>query len=225
MIKLSEIEKITGVGALVYGSPGVGKTYALRTLKGKVLNLDCENGYDVLAGEPVDMTIIHIEPDNMASILNSPKINEFNVIVLDNVTELYDRMLARQKAANSIPNQRNYLEVQYVIKEFLRHLLMKTRKGVHVIVNAWEQKLAIEQDDNSVRSEILPNIGKSLPAAICGMFSIVGRMEVSKKDPQKRGIRLSSTHNIWAKDRIFKRQFCAADAQELLTEAKADVPV
>lgn len=201
------------------GGVGSGKTTMLGDLPGVTVDIDIENGYEVL--KPSDTFYVWpVKRDlsNLSQIINANFAGVDN-IALDNLSELYDCMLnqAAKVAGDKnegIPSQREYLMIQIKIREMLRTLFLWKKKGVNIVVNCWTQHLPIVQDDNLLRSMLIPSIGKKIPEAVCGMFSMVGHLEVGKTG--NRRVRFMNDGSSPTKDRIYKRQYAPASGRALL---------
>ena len=101
-MKISKASDITHDSAtyLIYAQPGMGKTTALKYIKGKTLVLDIDKSSTVLAGcENIDIAEIDthdIWDDWLLTVkeLLAGAAKDYDTIVVDNISELF-RNLAR----------------------------------------------------------------------------------------------------------------------------------
>jgi phage nucleotide-binding protein len=218
--KLSEMP-VTGVSCLIYSEPGMGKTTLLGGLSGRTLIMDMDHGTCVLKNNQSAIEIYHVSPD-LSDV--KPTFEELQMkkgcgyanICLDTGTELEKAMLVRygQTGKNDgAPELLHYNRAQFKMREYIRVLRDLTQYGVNVIVTAWEMPLELMEIDGVKTTKAYPMFAPKLTGEICGLFSIVGRIEEGK---ESRYIRLTQSVRAMAKDRLYNRKACAFDAQKLL---------
>lgn len=221
--KLNESLK-TGIAALIYASPKSGKTFSLKYLQGKTLIIDVDHGTSVLADCPeLDIDIVHVSVESsISSIIEELEGMEsipYKNIVLDSLTELENQILtnfAKKGKNDGIPEMSAYLKLDFAISDICRRLRNLTAKGVNIIITTWESLGELIQASGEKVSVVKPMIRK--PELLCGLMSIVARLEISQKDGITRYFRFAGSNSLYAGDRIYKRQY--AKINELLGEVK-----
>lgn len=240
-MKLSEAFSKSGISAIVYGEAGIGKTHFTGTLPGKTLLIAAEkNGINTLKKFPTEvqerLELLFLPPitaniDQTSAAYNKffddLMVNEFEQdnVVLDSATELANLLLILKTdpAKNGgIPTMKNYGEVQFCMKRYLRILRdLASVKGKNVIVIALEAELVINQTvDAAMTSKTHPALsGKKLAPEAEGLFDIVAHLE--KRSDGTRVFRLESNEQFVAKDR-FGRAGCVATGNALLYPEKTE---
>lgn len=232
-MKLTEALQTAGVSAIIYGESGIGKTRFAGTLPGKTLILAAEaNGIKTLARSENagNIEIVYLpEPGATIEETNDRYNRYFDAlmvrdlaydnIVLDSATELANILLIQKTDPSKnggIPTMKNYGEVQFAMKRYLRILRdLAQVKGKNVIVIALEAELVLSQNADAQTSKTHPALsGKKLSPEAEGLFDIVAHLE--KRSDGTRVFRLEGNDQFVAKDR-FGRKGCAATGAALLT--------
>ena len=102
--------------ALIYGTPGIGKTTLLGTLPGRTLILDVDRGTSVLRGNGnVDIVRLSEDLQEMPEILKELHGKcEYDNVCIDSLSEFERGMLAyygRTGKNDAVPSQGDYLRV------------------------------------------------------------------------------------------------------------------
>lgn len=237
-MKLTEALQSAGVSAIIYGESGIGKTHFAGTLPGKTLILAAEaNGIKTLARSenagnieivylPEPGTTIEETNDRYNRYFDALMVRDlaYDNIVLDSATELANILLIQKTDLSKnggIPTVKNYGEVQFAMKRYLRILRdLAQVKGKNVIVIALEAELVLSQNADAQTSKTHPALsGKKLSPEAEGLFDIVAHLE--KRSDGTRVFRLEGNDNFVAKDR-FGRKGCAATGAALLTPPTAN---
>ena len=222
--KISDI-KVTGLSVLLFACPKTGKTTAIASLPGKTLIIDCDKGTDTIRNiVRDDIDIIQFDNEtNLLTILDflETQSHDYKNIVIDSLSEAENIILSElgKKGKNQgIPELQHYQVCDYRIQDIVRRFRNLTSTGLNCIFTCWEEAADVVSSTGEKRSVIKPKIRKA--ESICGLMSIIGRLEISIKDGVTRYFRFQSVDNMYCGDRIFKRQFCKVN--ELLGEVKAD---
>lgn len=201
------------ITALIYGTPGMGKTSLLGLLPGRTLIVDIDKGTSVLAGcENVDIVRLDRfqELDELARQFahDCP----YNNVCIDTLSELENGMLnGYAKQSNTgLPQIQDYGKVNNHLLYFCRTF---RNLDANVFFTAWEQYTEIASPSGDKYSRIEPMIRAKNLENICGLCDIIGRL-YHDKDTNSRRVWLDGRINIIARDRIFKRQSC--DFQEVI---------
>ena len=199
-------DKIT---CLIYSVPGMGKTTLLGTLPGKTLIIDVDKGARVLENcENVDIVRISDDLHEMNEILRElESAHKYQNVAIDSLSELERGLLAYYgKIGNNdgVPSIQDYGRANIKIIDLCR---MFRNFSFNVFFTAWEEQCEIIAINGEKYTQARPLLRDKVVTNICGLCDIVGQIVTSAKDGE-RYIRLESSNNAIAKDRIFKRKFC-----------------
>jgi len=204
---------------LVYASPGVGKTTALKHLPGKTLIIDIDKSSGVLKGEE-NIDIAYVDTHNIwkewmevVKELVGAGDTEYDNIVIDNVSELFRATLAnlgREGKNNRVPEQSHYQRVDFTILDSLRAL---KNLNVRIVFTAWEASDLWESENGQSFNRAYPDIRNKILNNFMGLCDVVARL-VIKKDAdgnEKRGFVLQPSASVFAKNRLDDRKGCLVD--------------
>ena len=209
IIKASELTTTPRITALIYGTPGMGKTTLLGNLSGRTLIIDVDKGTSVLAGNNhVDILRLSDDfkeiPELMKALTSTCP---YENIALDSLSELERAVLARLAARNAtgIPSLQDYAKVNNSMLNICRQL-----RGLpaNIIFTAWEKYTEVFAPSGDKYSRIEPLIRDTNKENVCGLCDIIGRLYYDK-DTESRMVWLDGRPNVVAKDRIFKRIDCS----------------
>ena len=194
---------------LIYGIPGMGKTTLLGMLPGKTLIVDIDKGTRVLSEcENVDIVRISEDLHEIPEILNELRTKcPYQNVAIDSLSELERSLLTfygRQGSNKGVPGIQDYGRANYKIMDLCRQFISLP---CNVFFTAWEEQDEIIASTGEKFSQARPLIRDKIVANICGLCDIVGQVLISQKDG-KRYIRLEGSNEAFAKDRIYKRQYC-----------------
>ena len=208
ILKASELkeEKVT---ALIYGTPGMGKTTLLGQLPGRTLIIDVDKGTSVLAGN-TNVDIVRLSEDlrEMPEILTElQKKCEYANVCVDSLSELERRMLGyygRMGKLDGVPDLQAYNRTDFKIIEWCRQL-----RGLrsNVIFTAWEMQTEITSVTGEKYTQARPMLRSKNTDNVCGLCDVVGQLVQNVKDGE-RYVLLENTTNAIAKDRLRKRKYC-----------------
>lgn len=225
-MKISKASDITHDSAtyLIYAQPGMGKTTALKYIKGKTLVLDIDKSSTVLAGcENIDIAEIDthdIWDDWLLAVkeLLAGAAKDYDTIVVDNISELFRATLAnlgRKGKNNRVPSMADYQRVDFTILDSLRALQKLNKR---LIFTAWETSDLWTEPNGQQFNRAIPDIRKSILTNFLGLCDVIGRLVVTEKEDgtQKRGFILTPSNNVFAKNRLDDRRGCLVE--ELVLE-------
>ena len=211
--ELSE-EKLT---ALIYGTPGMGKTTLLGKLPGRTLIVDVDKGTSVLRGvEGVDIVRLSGDLHELPEILKELQEKcEYANVCIDSLSELERGMLAyygRTGKLDGVPDLQAYNRTDFKIIEWCRQF---RALPCNIFFTAWEMQKEITSVTGEKYSQARPMLRNKNTDNICGLCDVVGQIVMTPKDGE-RYVRLKGTTNAIAKDRLNKRDYCKFD--EVLTK-------
>jgi phage nucleotide-binding protein len=213
-----------GIAMIIYSNPGVGKTTLAATLPPEeTLFINVEGGIGPLMGTkhvvfnlPAAIKSYEIEEvvDDLYKHLRTEK-HGFKYVIIDNMSELEQQLILNLtlRRGKDTPELREYGDVGFKMKEWVRLFRDLVYQNITVIFNAWEIPLEIKNVDGAIVTQTFPMIGKKLAPQACGIVDVVGHLEVYEKTG-KRWVRFGPSDQY-----ITKSQFKGLDAGE-----PADMP-
>jgi len=219
--------------ALIWGSPGSGKTVAATApTKEKILLLCSDNSSVVLnmferknvTTERVEHWIDPGDGENYFSrqfekALNSGK---YTLIVVDNLTDLKELAIQEIEDAGKIKDIRQIFQAVYMALKRLTRMAANAK--CHVTFTAWDDSEEITKADGTLALRQYPNLPKKILPQILGLCNVVGQMAKAKN---KAG------ENIWyvitedsetrygCKDQLYGRKSLMPEKLYEAPEAKA----
>lgn len=217
---------------LIYGNPGMGKTYALGFLPGKILVIDIDGSSSTLKKHPnAENIFIHkINSSNVwdewvafvSDVVRNPETYEaYDNIAVDNISELFRSALSDlgTKGKNDgVPNQGDYQKSDFVLLRSLRAFNnLKTRK----VLTAWETTDQYTSPDGQSFTRSMPDIRAKILNNFLGLVDVAARLVVSEDEngKEKRGFILQPTQSVYAKNRLDDRKGCLVENLVLIEEA------
>jgi len=213
-----------GIALIIYGDPGVGKTTLAATLPPEeTLFINVEGGVGPLMGSkhvvfhlPAAVKGFEIEAvvDDLYKYLRTEK-HGFKYVVIDNMSELEQQLILNltMRRGKDTPELREYGDVGFKMKEWVRLFRDLVYQNITVIFNAWEVALEVKNTDGGIVTRTFPMIGKKLAPQACGIVDVVGHLEVYEKTG-KRWVRFGPSDQF-----ITKSQFKGLEMGE-----PADMP-
>lgn len=203
---------------LIYGKPGSGKTHTLNFLPGKTLYVNVDKSERPLKGnENVDILNFnsHEAWQEWGDLMkwfaeNKQTLNNYDTIVIDNLSELFRSMLAnlgRSGKNNRVPEMSHYQRVDFFTIDSLRFL---QSLGKRLVFLAWETNYDFYTPAGQQITQSVPDIRKTIRDNVAGLCQVVARLIVNKESG-KRGFILMPTNNVFAKNQLDDREHCLQD--------------
>lgn len=162
---------------LVYGPPGVGKTYLIRTLDGKPVIASCEAGLTSVADLDLDYVDIGSIDDLRKlyrSLSNSD--HDYDWVVLDSVTEIAEMLLSDLKESEK-DMRRAYGNMQDSIMRILRKY-----RSLNMNVYFSAKEAQVDDDGSSMFIPSMPGKQLSQKSPIGHLFDYVFAMRSRQKE-------------------------------------------
>jgi phage nucleotide-binding protein len=206
--------------AMIWGSPGSGKTVASTAPKKEKILLLCSDNSSVVLNmfERKNVTVERIEhwldpgdgknyfTKQFETALASGK---YSLIVVDNLTDLKEMALLEIDEQGKIKDIRQVYQVVYMaIKRLTR---MAANAKCHVTFTAWDDTEEIVKNDGTPALRQLPNLPKKILPQVLGLCNIVGQMAKAKdKSGQMRWFVITedSETRYGCKDQLYGRTSC-----------------
>lgn len=206
---------------LIYGRAGVGKTTSLQYLPGKTLVIDVDKSSSVLKGAE-DIDILKLDTSNIWEewnetvsdlVTNSTYEEEYDNIVIDNVSELFRSCLenlGKLGRNDGVPSMADYQKGDFMIMRAIRAL---KNLDVRLVITAWETVTEFTDESGQTMSQHVPDIRRTILNNLLGLCDVVGRLSirVSEDGEVVRGFVLQPTSEIEAKNRLDDRRGCLVD--------------
>lgn len=179
-----------GISIIIYGDPGRGKTTLATTLPPEeTLFVITEAGlgpligkghhyFDVLEAMKLNplMPLEEIIQEFYKSLRT--KHHPFKYIVVDNLTELENQLLQdyTKRRKKPFPEQKEWGDVAYRIKEWVTLFRDLQFQGITVIFNVWERQLEMKSVTGESINMSVPFVSGRNAAQICGIVDAVGHL-------------------------------------------------
>ena len=218
--------------AMIWGSPGSGKTVAATAAKDeKILHLCSDNSAIVLdmfdrpnvTRERVEHWIDPGDGRNYFSkqFEDGLASKKYTLIVVDNLTDLKELALQEIEEQGKIKDIRQIYQAVYMaLKRLVR---MAANAKCHVTFTAWDMGEEITRLDGTLAIRQSPNLPPKILPQVIGLCNIVGQMA---KKADKEGVMRwflvteDSETRYGCKDQMFGRKSCMPENLFIKPEAK-----
>lgn len=206
--------------AMIWGSPGSGKTVAATAPKNEKILLLCSDNSSVVLNmfERKNVTIERVEhwidpgdgknyfTKQFETALESGK---YTLIVVDNLTDIKEMALLEIDEEGRIKDIRQVYQAVYMaIKRLTR---MAANAKCHVTFTAWDDTEQIEKQDGSLAVRQFPNLPRKILPQVLGLCNIVGQMAKAKDSKGEMRwylITEDSETRYGCKDQLYGRKSC-----------------
>lgn len=175
--------------AMIWGSPGSGKTVAATAPKKEKILLLCSDNSAVVLNmfERKNVTIERVEhwldPGDGKNYFskqfeNALASGKYTLIVVDNLTDIKEMALLEIEEEGKIRDIRQvYQAVYQAIKRLTR---MAANAKCHVTFTAWDDAEQITKGDGTLALRQSPNLPRKILPQVLGLCNIVGQMAKAK---------------------------------------------
>ena len=216
LIKATDINRQKNWKVILYGKPGVGKTTAIKNLKGKTLVIDLDNSSKVLAKAP-NITVDVFDRTKPAedieeTIRQLPDlIKNYDNLVIDNVSS-FERDWFVEKGRNSKNGISNEIQDYSQWTNYFSRIMAKIYMlpNINILTTSWEKQHRITSASGQEFDQYGPQLRDSVRDGLLGLADAVGRMIISP-DTGKRGVILQGDDGVFAKNRLDNRKAAPID--------------
>ena len=204
--------------AMIWGSPGSGKTVAATAPKNeKICHLCSDNSAVVLnMFDRPNVTPVRVEhwidPGDKKNYFvkqfeDALASGKYSLIVVDNLTDIKEMALLEIDEEGKIKDIRQVYQAVYMaIKRLIR---MAANAKCHVTFTCWDDSEEITKNDGTLALRQYPNLPKKILPQVLGLCNIVGQMAKAKdKDGVMRWFLITedSETRYGCKDQLYGRK-------------------
>jgi phage nucleotide-binding protein len=204
--------------AMIWGSPGSGKTVAATAPKKEKIKLLCSDNSAVVLNMfdrknvEVERVKHWLDPGDGKNYFtkqfeNAINSGKYTLIVADNLTDIKEMAILEIEEEGRIKDIRQVYQCVYQsIKRLTR---MAANADCHVTFTTWDDCEEITKNDGTLGIRQLPNLPKKILPQVLGLCNIVGQMA---KAPDKTGtmrwflITEDSETRYGCKDQLYGRK-------------------
>ena len=206
--------------ALIWGSPGSGKTVAATALKDEKILLLCSDNSSVVLNmfDRKNVTVERVEhwidPGDgknyfMKQFEDALASGKYTLIVCDNLTDIKELALLEIDEQGKIKDVRQVYQAVYMAIKRLTRLAANAK--CHVTFTAWDDAEEITKADGTLALRQSPNLPRKILPQVLGLCNIVGQMAKAKdKEGVMRWFLVTedSETRYGCKDQLYGRQSC-----------------
>lgn len=175
--------------AMIWGSPGSGKTVAATAPKKEKIKLLCSDNSAVVLNmfdrQNVEVERVEhwLDPGDGKNYFSKQfetalESGKYTLIVVDNLTDIKELALLEIEEQGRIKDIRQvYQAVYQAIKRLTR---MAANARCHVTFTAWDDSEEITKTDGSMALRQFPNLPRKILPQVLGLCNIVGQMAKAK---------------------------------------------
>lgn len=206
--------------AMIWGSPGSGKTIAATAPKKEKILLLCSDNSDVVLKRfpRSNVTIQRVEhwldPGDGVNYFSSQvekalESKKYTLIVVDNLTDLKEMALLEIDEQGKIKDIRQVYQAVYMAIKRLSRLAANAK--CHFTFTAWDDVEEIQRADGTTGLRQIPNLPRKILPQVLGLCNIVGQMAKAKN---KAGedvwflVTEDSESRYGCKDQLYGRKSC-----------------
>lgn len=205
--------------ALIWGSPGSGKTVAATApKKEKILHMCSDNSAVVLNmfdRKNVDMLRVEhwLDPGDGENYFSKQfdtarQSGKYSLIVIDNLSDIFDMAILEIEEQGRIRDIRQIYQAVYQgIKRLTR---LAANSHCHVTFTAWDSSEEVPKTDGTMGIRLSPNLPHKIRSQVLGLCNIVGQMAKGKDKDGKTNwflITEDSETRYGCKDQLYGRKF------------------
>lgn len=204
--------------ALIWGSPGSGKTVASTAPEEENILLLCSDNSSVVLNmfDRQNVTVERVEHwlnqgDGknyfVKQFENAIASGKYTLIVVDNLTDIKELALLEIQEEGKIKDIRQVYQVVYMAIKRLTRLAANAK--CHITFTAWDDTEEITKQDGTLAIRQYPNLPKKILPQVLGLCNIVGQMAKAKdKNGEMRWFLITedSETRYGCKDQLYGRR-------------------
>lgn len=171
--------------AMIWGSPGSGKTVAATAPKNEKILLLCSDNSSVVLNmfDRPNVTVERVEhwidPGDHKNYFSKQfedalATGKYTLIVVDNLTDIKELALLEIEEAGKIKDIRQIYQAVYMgIKRLTR---LAANAKCHVTFTAWDDAEEITKADGTLALRQFPNLPRKILPQVLGLCNVVGQM-------------------------------------------------
>ena len=171
--------------AMIWGSPGSGKTVAATAPKDEKILLLCSDNSSVVLNMfdrknvAVERVEHWLDPGDKRNYFtkqfeNALASGKYTLIVVDNLTDIKELALLEIQEEGKIKDIRQVYQVVYMAIKRLTRLAANAK--CHVTFTAWDDSEEITKLDGTLAMRQYPNLPNKIRPQVLGLCNIVGQM-------------------------------------------------
>lgn len=198
---------------LVYGVPGVGKTYLSTYLKGKTYLLSLDKSYKRIP-QLQGSDIWELDPghpiEDLAEFVREFDPSQYTNLVIDNLSNLQKLWFIEmaKESKNGLDNQlKHYNEFSNWLIRFISKAFSW---NVNILVTTWEKQSQVTDPSGQMFNQYGPDLRDSARDYLMGNCDVVARL-IQKPKSGERGCVLQGSIDTYAKNRLDDRKGCLVE--------------
>lgn len=212
IVSAKEVSRVDKCRVVLYSKPGVGKTTALRHLKGKVLVFDLDHSSKVLSGEEhIDIVSLdRNDPQNsMKEFLQwvPTIIKDYDYLVIDNFSS-FEKDWFRWRGKSTKSGINNELQDYSAWTNYFLEVVSRIYAlPINIVVTTWEGNHNLTLENGQIVSQYMPDIRQNVINTFMGLTDVVGRVVINP-ETGNRGVYLEGSDSQYCKNRLDNRKVC-----------------
>lgn len=198
---------------LVYGVPGVGKTYLSTYLKGKTYLLSLDKSYKRIP-QLQGTDIWELDPakpiEDLSEFVREFDPSQYDNLVIDNLSNL-QKLWFIEMAKESKSGLDNKIQHFGEFTNWLIRFISKTFSwDVNILVTTWEKQSQVTDPSGQMFNQYGPDLRDSARDYLMGNCDVVARL-IQKPKSGERGCILQGSIDTYAKNRLDDRKGCKVE--------------
>lgn len=198
---------------LVYGVPGVGKTYLSTYLKGKTYLLSLDKSYKRIP-QLQGTDIWELDPakpiEDLFEFVREFDPSQYDNLVIDNLSNL-QKLWFIEMAKESKSGLDNKIQHFGEFTNWLIRFISKTFSwDVNILVTTWEKQSQVTDPSGQMFNQYGPDLRDSARDYLMGNCDTVARL-IQKPKSGERGCILQGSIDTYAKNRLDDRKGCKVE--------------